>query len=307
MTFALCLQVPNHFKFNRKSDLYTNFIPQVLFLQSIFGYLVLCILYKWSVDWSKSDTAPPSLLNMLIAMVLQPGQVAPDKQLYPGQATVQTVLLAIAGVCVPWLLISKPYLAWKAMQETHHQGYVTLGNEDHGRHSTDDTLEGEEEGNGRAIVEAAEEEHVGFDSSHFRTDSEPDFNFQEEHDFGDVVIHQVIHTIEFCLGCISHTASYLRLWALSLAHAQLSAVLWDMTIGGFTNPKSIGGWIALLLVGAMWLNLTIGILCVMEVRGAIASRRQPLALGLRIWADCVSFFFNPGSFGVFACAPSSLG
>jgi V-type H+-transporting ATPase subunit a len=164
MTFALCLQVPNHIRFKRPIDIYANFIPQMIFLQSIFGYLVVCILYKWSIDWSKATTAPPSLLNMLISMFLTPGTVDPDTQLYPGQGMVQTVLLLCAAVCVPILLIGKPYYVWREMKKHEGAGYVGLSRGE-GRQSEDDALLGDEEatnghGNGGAVVEDADEEHV---------------------------------------------------------------------------------------------------------------------------------------------------
>lgn len=87
---------------------------------------------------------------------------------------------------------------------------------------------------------------------------------EEEFNFADVAVHQAIHTIEYCLGCISNTASYLRLWALSLAHAQLSEVLWSMVMRLGLSSRNFGGFILLAIIFFFFAVLTVAILLIME-------------------------------------------
>lgn len=260
MGFGVALSLVNHKFFNTPIDILTEFIPRVIWLVAIFGYMVLMIFYKWIAYYWANSACAPSILIMLINMFLYkyPDPNADTtpchlKPIYYGQQLVQTILLLAAVVCIPWMLLLKPYIILKQRKQT---AGVTRSNATYNQAPSDnhDHNYNDIHGSGDVVVNI-EQGHRNSTGHH---------DDEEEHSMMDIFIHQSIHTIEYCLGSISHTASYLRLWALSLAHAQLSEVLWTMVMRKGLTSSGVFGGIAMYIVFAFWAVLTVAVLLLME-------------------------------------------
>lgn len=111
------------------------------------------------------------------------------------------------------------------------------------------------------------EKSEGFETSFQGTDEKyllkvMKLKASSQFDFQEIAVHQLIETIEFCLGTISNTASYLRLWALSLAHSQLAKVFYEQLIGRALESDSS---VVLFLAFVIWFGATVSILMAMDV------------------------------------------
>ncbi|XP_028712703.1 V-type proton ATPase 116 kDa subunit a1 isoform X1 [Peromyscus leucopus] len=272
MLFGVSLSLFNHIYFKKPLNIYFGFIPEIIFMSSLFGYLVILIFYKWTAYDVHSSKNAPSLLIHFINMFLFSYPESGNGMLYSGQKGIQCFLIVVAMLCVPWMLLFKPlilrrqYLRKKHLEGQPVEAPVSPTPSQQGLEAASaatGTLNfgGIRVGNGPTEEDAEIIQHDQL-STHSEDAEEP--TEDEVFDFADTMVHQAIHTIEYCLGCISNTASYLRLWALSLAHAQLSEVLWTMVIHIGLHVRSLAGGLGLFFIFAAFATLTVAILLIME-------------------------------------------
>ena len=191
------------------------FLPQLLLMCILFGYMNLLIIIKWNQKYLGEDSKnAPDIKSIMMDIFLKPNGEY-NKNFAPiwGNAkSIQqfhffiliTSFISILIMIIP-TVIGKNYQEKSKYENYENQKKNNLNNQN-------DYSEELIENNKNEIIKKS---------------------------FSDILINVLIESIEFVLGTVSNTASYLRLWALSLAHSQLSKVFFNGTIGIFSNTNSI--------------------------------------------------------------------
>lgn len=74
MSFGVFMKALNSLYFRRYVDFFFEFIPQIVLLLVLFGFMDLMIIIKWLTDYSKLvGVTPPSIITSMIAMSLNLG------------------------------------------------------------------------------------------------------------------------------------------------------------------------------------------------------------------------------------------
>ena len=221
------------------------FIPQIIFMLILFGYMDALIFLKWSVNYDNEEDTAPDIKSYLMNIVLKFGELPPppadgkdwkligDRNLFE---KLHKGILILALVCLVIMLVPPIFLNFKKAKKN----YAKLN---------------------RINVENNDEANENLIQVNLDINQE-----NQEPLMSDFVVASIIETIEFALGAISNTASYLRLWALSLAHSQLSKVFFEYSIGMFSRfiDQPVVDGMLLASIFVIYGGVTFGVLLCMD-------------------------------------------
>jgi len=106
----------NAIYFKDRPKLLNEFLPQLILLLSIFGYMDLLIIIKWNTNYTGATDQAPSIIVTIVNFFLNSGQIK-GREFFPANQFVSQILLLIALITIPWMLLVNPYLLWRDEQQ----------------------------------------------------------------------------------------------------------------------------------------------------------------------------------------------
>ena len=262
MMLGIFIRGINNINAKNHTAFYFEFIPQFLFMGLMFGYLISMIFYKWGTDYDSNTHEAPSLLTIMINMAIKLGEIdgKPLFESFMGfsQESINRLILFICVLLIPIMLLVKPINFYMRKVKTkgikyRNDGVSLIKNEnknddninininDNNNINNDYDINNDDNMNlnnsGDYSLSLSQESAIKPNELYSELYATQKIKYKEEaktkYQFIELFIGQLIEVIEYVLGTVSNTASYLRLWALSLAHTALSHVFIEKTFIGY--------------------------------------------------------------------------
>uniref|UniRef100_A0A2K5H9B3 V-type proton ATPase subunit a n=1 Tax=Colobus angolensis palliatus TaxID=336983 RepID=A0A2K5H9B3_COLAP len=227
MVFGVILSLFNHIYFRRTLNIILQFIPEMIFILCLFGYLVFMIIFKWCCfDVHVSQHAPSILIHFINMFLFNYGDSS-NAPLYKHQQEVQSFFVVMALISVPWMLLIKPFI----LRASHRKSQVRASRiqEDATENIEGDSSSPSSGSGQRTSAHGAQDDH-GEEVSETRAPEEDSPVYTDSR----------------------------------LDTGKLSEVLWTMVMNNGLQMRGWGGIVGVFIIFAVFAVLTVAILLIME-------------------------------------------